>query len=70
MITFKPQFTIKATGQVIAEFSNISTASQVAQVFEWVRKEQWKGCLQIHFPGNGGVQGVKFAESPKPLKSE
>ncbi len=66
--SFKPEFTIKATGHVVAEFTCDRTSANIAHIFDWIRREKWKGCLQINFPGNGGVNNVVFAESPKPLR--
>jgi hypothetical protein len=65
---FKPQFTVKATGHVVAEFTCERTSSNIGLIFEWIKREQWKGCLQINFAGNGGVCSIRFAESPKPLR--
>lgn len=68
MSEFKPIFTVKATGHVVAEFTCDRTSTNLAKIFDWIKKEQWRGCLQVHFPGNGGVNSVLFAESPKPLR--
>lgn len=68
MSEFKPEIEFKATGHVTATFKGSATPAHIANVVEWIKKRQWRGCLQVNFAGNGGVNSIVFAESPKPLR--
>jgi hypothetical protein len=64
----EPEFEIKATGHVTATFKGTATPAHIANVVEWVKRQQWRGVLQINYVGNGGINSIVFAESPKALK--
>lgn len=70
MSNFEPEFEIKSMGHVTAEFKGPKTSENIAQLFEWFKREKWRGCWQINFPGNGGVNSIVFAETPKRLVIE
>lgn len=57
-------------GHVTARFKGPKTSETVAQLFDWLKANRWRGCLQINFPGNSGVQDIVFAETPKRLVEE
>lgn len=67
---FKPEFDIKSMGHITAEYKGAKTPENMARLYEWIRKEKWRGCLQINFVGNGGVNSIVFAETPKRLLDE
>lgn len=68
MSDFAPIYEVKATGHVTATFKDSATPAQIANVVEWIKKQKWRGVLQVHCVGNGGINAVVFAESPKALK--
>lgn len=70
MSEFTPIFSTKATGHVTATFSGPKTTEEIAKVVDWIRAKGWRGCLQLNLPGNGGVNSVIFAESPKALRDD
>lgn len=70
MSEFTPTYSTKATGHVIATFNGPKTAAEIAKVVDWIRAKGWRGCLQVNVPGNGGINSIVFAESPKALKED
>lgn len=70
MSEYTPIFSTKATGHVTATFNVPKTPAEIAKVVDWIRGKGWKGCLQINMPGNGGINSVVFAESPKALRED
>lgn len=70
MSEFTPKYDVKATGHVTATFQGAATPAHIANVVEWIKQQKWRGVLQIHCVGNGGISNVIFAESPKALKED
>lgn len=70
MSEYTPIFSTKATGHVTATFKESATPQNIANIVEWIKKQKWKGCLQVNCAGNGGVTSVVFSESPKALRDD
>jgi hypothetical protein len=63
-MSFDPKLEIKKTGNVTAEFKGAKTPENLAEFYVWIKEQKWKGCLELNFVGNGGVNGWIFREAP------
>jgi hypothetical protein len=62
MENWRPDFDVKLQGHAIATYRGPKSADMVAKLYEYFRKEKWRGQFVINFPGNGGVNDMVFTE--------
>jgi len=62
---FTPEFNVKMEGHAFAHFTGERDPETIKKLYAYLRANNWKGCLKIHFPGNGGVTDVMFEEIKK-----
>lgn len=60
--SFTPEFTIKTEGHSHAHFSGPRDPDSIKSLYEFLRRERWRGQLLISFAGNGGVTDIIFHE--------
>lgn len=59
---FSPEFTIRTEGHSHAHFSGPRDPDSIRALYEFLRREKWRGQLLISFAGNGGVTDIIFHE--------
>lgn len=63
MIPFdSKQFEVKLQGHAIATWTGPKDDATLARLLELIRREKWRGQLQVNYSGNGGVSTVIFTE--------
>jgi len=62
---FAPEFETKMEGRAYAHFRGSRDAESIKKLFEFLKREKWRGSLMVHFAGNGGVTDVIFEEVKK-----
>jgi len=62
---YAPEFSIKMEGRSYAHFTGQRDAETIKKLYEFLKRENWRGRLMIHFAGNGGVTDVIFEEVKK-----
>ena len=56
------QFEVKLQGCAIATWTGPKDDATLGKLLELIRREKWRGQLQINYVGNGGVNTVVFTE--------
>jgi hypothetical protein len=56
------QFEVKLQGHAIATWKGLRDNSTLGKLLDLIRREKWKGQLQVNFGGDGGVSSVIFTE--------
>ena len=56
------QFDVKLQGHAVATWLGAKDDPTLARLLELIRKEKWRGQLQVNYTGNGGVTNVVFTE--------
>ena len=59
---FSPEFTIKTEGHSHAHFQGARDGDSMKALYEFIKREKWRGQLLISFAGNGGVTDIIFHE--------
>ena len=68
---FKPEFDVRLQGHAVAKYLGPKDAISIAKLYEFFRREKWRGQLIMNFPGNGGVNGdIIFTEVRRMSESE
>lgn len=65
MSAMNPEFNIKMEGRSYAHFTGPRDPETMKGLYEFLKREKWRGSLTIHFAGNGGVTDVIFEEVKK-----
>lgn len=62
MSEYVPLFDVKLQGHAIATYKGPTDAASMGKLWDYLRKQGWRGQLVCNFPGNGGIQNVIFTE--------
>jgi hypothetical protein len=56
------QFSVRLQGHAIATWLGPRDNATIGRVLDLIRREKWKGQLQVDFGGDGGVSSIIFTE--------
>jgi len=59
---FKPEFDVQYQGRARAIWRGPKDPATLVKLFEFFRKEKWRGRLEVQYPGNGGINEIAFDE--------
>lgn len=62
---FTPEFSLKMEGRCYARYLGPKDPDSIRELYDFLRREKWRGQLQINMVGNGGVNDIVFDEVRK-----